>query len=165
MRQHANRTGPQLRWIHESNSLSGRREIVEACPGGRDRVIILPVLWSFWQPRSVEHGRRKRLKWPDRPPSVCVCMGELYTRRMSTVAGSLRTTKHWRAAAQSNSSHEDSARRQVWCIQSARRQAVQSCDDKTLRAVRQQILCSVASDLLTSIRNPPLPSSSSSMHC
>ena len=79
MRWHANRAGPLLRWIHESNRLSGRREIAKAYPCDRDRAIVRPVLRSFWQPRLVEDGQR-RSKWPDRPPSVCACMGKLSTR-------------------------------------------------------------------------------------
>ena len=49
MRRHANRAGPLLRWIHESNRHSGRREIAEASPCDRDRAIVRPVLRSFWQ--------------------------------------------------------------------------------------------------------------------
>jgi len=138
MRRHANRAGPLLRWIHESNRLSGRREIAKAYPCDRDRAIVRPVLRSFWQPRLVEDGQR-RLKWPDRPPSVCVCMGKLSTRRTSTFAGSLRVANIDGLLRRPRTSHEESTRRQVWCMPSARQQAVPSCGGKTLWPMRQHM--------------------------
>ena len=155
MRRHANRAGPLLRWIHESNRLSGRREIAKAYPCDRDRAIVRPVLRSFWQPRFVEDGQR-RSKWPDRPPRVCVCMGKLSTRRTSTFAGSLRVANIDGLLRRPRTSHEESTRQQVWCMPSAQRQAVPSCDSKTLWAVRQQMPSSPLLQIY-STQYPPHP--------
>jgi len=67
------------------------------------------------------------------------CMGKLSARRTSTFAIYLRAANIGRLLHSPRTSHEESARRQVWCMPSARQQAVPSCDSKTLWAVRQQM--------------------------
>jgi len=59
----------------------------------RFAVFLVTSFGGRWQP--------ERLICRDRPLCVCVCMGKLCTRWMSTFAGSLRAANHWRAAAQS----------------------------------------------------------------
>jgi len=139
MHRHNNRAGPQPRWMHKSNRLSGRREIAQACPSGRDCAIVRPVLRSFWRPRSGEDDRQ-RGRNGQTDYHACVCAGASFLHGwrvllpvpcdLSTISGLLRSPR---------TSHQESARQQDCGMPSVLRQAVPACGVKTWWAVRQRM--------------------------
>jgi len=103
-----------------------------------------------------------RLKWPDRPPCVSVCMGKLSTRRTSAFAGSLRAVNHlWAGAQCSNLDMKRALDHKL----GAYHQYDKPVEAEPEGTAKTDAFLTVESDLLNTISIPPVHACSSSVHC
>jgi len=147
--------------MHEKNRLCSRSEIAEACPGGRDRAIVRPVLRSFWRPRLVEDGWwRGRNGQTVRHACVYAWSSSLQDEWICWLPASCQPSAGWCAVV--GPGHQDD-----------KLGAYHQHDDKLFRPVAAEpesrvvadAFLTVASDLFTTMPTPPVHACSSSVYC